>query len=85
MIKGCIFDCDGTLLDTLVSIAHSANCALKDCGFEEIPVEDFKNLVGDGASELIRRCLRRNHDTECKNFDRVFASYDSGSKRNEKF
>lgn len=75
MIKGCIFDCDGTLLDTLVSIAHSANCALKDCGFEEIPVEDFKNLVGDGAAELIRRCLRRNHDTECENFDRVFASY----------
>ncbi len=75
MIKACIFDCDGTLLDTLVSIAHSTNCALRDCGFREFPVEEYKNMVGDGAAELIRRCLRRNQEPGCESFERLFAKF----------
>lgn len=75
MIKACIFDCDGTLLDTLISISYCANRALRDYGFLEIPVVEYKKMVGDGAQELIRRCLRRVGDTECENFERVFDRY----------
>lgn len=75
MIRVCIFDCDGTLLDTLASIAHSANLALADFGFSPIPVEEYKKLVGDGAQELIRRCLKRSGDSSCDWFDQVYPRY----------
>lgn len=75
MIKACIFDCDGTLLDTLVSIAYSANRALKDYDLKEIAVEEYKYLVGDGAYELIRRCLKRNGEDKLQLFEPVFARY----------
>lgn len=75
MIKACIFDCDGTLLDTLISIAYNANLALKDYGFPEIPAEEYKKMVGDGAQELIRRCLKRCGDMQCERFDEVYKRY----------
>lgn len=75
MIKVCIFDCDGTLLDTLVSIAHNANLALKDYGFAPIPVPEYKKMVGDGAKELIRRALKRSGDLSCAHYEEVFARY----------
>lgn len=75
MIKACIFDCDGTLLDTLVSIASNANKALKDYGFQEIPTEEYKHMVGDGARVLIQRCLRRAGDLECLQFEPVYQRY----------
>ncbi len=75
MIKACIFDCDGTLLDTLVSIGSSANRALEDYGFEPIPIPEYKKLVGDGAQELIRRCLKRCKDEACAHYDEVYKRY----------
>lgn len=75
MIKACIFDCDGTLLDTLISIAYCANLALKDYGLEEIPVEEYKHLVGDGAYVLIDRCLRRTGGDGQSLFESVFTRY----------
>lgn len=75
MIKVCIFDCDGTLADTLVSIAYNANRALKNYGYMEIPVEEYKRLVGDGAQELIRRCLKRCGDEKCTQFEEVYKRY----------
>lgn len=75
MIKACIFDCDGTLLDTLESLAYCANRALRDFGFREFPREDYKYFVGDGAANLIRRCLKKAGDEQCSRFDEVFARY----------
>lgn len=56
-MKLCIFDLDGTLADTLSTIAHYGNTALSACGLPEIAVEDYKTLVGDGRSVLIHRML----------------------------
>ncbi|MBQ7039709.1 MAG: HAD family hydrolase, partial [Clostridia bacterium] len=40
MIKTAIFDLDGTVLDTVSSIAHFCNEALKKCGISPNPVEN---------------------------------------------
>lgn len=65
MKKAVIFDLDGTLADTLESIAYCANRALEDCGFPGIEdVEAYKLLVGNGARMLMVRALRRVGDTE---------------------
>lgn len=55
----CIFDLDGTLADTLRSIAYFGNGALTAFGYPPIDPEEYKLLVGNGADLLIRRMLAR--------------------------
>ncbi len=55
--KLCIFDLDGTLTDTIHTIAHFSNNALNKFGFDSIDTELYKIFVGDGAKTLIVRCL----------------------------
>lgn len=55
MYKACLFDLDGTLLDTVESIAYVANQVLAHYKLGPLPVEIFNYLAGDGADELIRR------------------------------
>lgn len=57
MIRACIFDLDGTLLDTISSIRHYVNSELKRLGYDGISEEQAKLFVGDGAKALIRRSL----------------------------
>ncbi len=57
MIKACIFDLDGTVANTLNSIAYFANNALSKSGFPTIDTEKYKILVGDGAKVLVERML----------------------------
>lgn len=40
MIKGCIFDLDGTLVDSLKDLAVSTNHALEACGLAPHPIEN---------------------------------------------
>lgn len=64
MIKACIFDLDGTLADTLDSLATVANGVLRDFGLRELPRENFKYYAGEGATMLVRRCLKDAGDPE---------------------
>ena len=75
MIKAVVFDLDGTLGDTVESIAYSANRALADLGYPPFPVARYKYYAGDGVDELIRRCLRDAGDVEGKQFERLRAVY----------
>lgn len=56
-MKLCMFDFDGTLADTLVTIAYYVNVTLKDYGYGEIPVEDIKSMIGKGSIVLIQKAL----------------------------
>lgn len=58
MYKACIFDLDGTLANTLESIAYFSNAALQKCGYGTVPVEQYRNIVGNGSAVQIRRMLR---------------------------
>ncbi|MBE6566091.1 MAG: glycerol-3-phosphate 1-O-acyltransferase PlsY [Ruminococcaceae bacterium] len=53
----CIFDLDGTVLDTAPSIAHYGNLALQAHGIEPIDEREYQYFAGDGAKNLIRRML----------------------------
>ncbi len=57
MIKAVIFDMDGTVADTLRSIAGFGNAALVAHGFPALETELYRQLVGNGADVLIRRML----------------------------
>ena len=51
MIKACIFDLDGTIADTVESIAHAVNRVLEHFGLVPRPVEAFNFYAGDGFDQ----------------------------------
>lgn len=75
MIKVCIFDLDGTLADTVESLAYCGNRALKAMGLSAFPTDRYRYFAGDGSAELVRRCLRENGDLECQRFDELSSLY----------
>jgi len=61
MIKGFVFDLDGTLLDTLDDIKESLNKFLRNHNFAQHSREDVKKMVGNGAKKLIERALPKQN------------------------
>jgi phosphoglycolate phosphatase len=59
-----IFDLDGTLLNTLASIARAYNAALSSSGYPTHPIEAFRQIIGDGASVAAKRCLPSDRQSE---------------------
>jgi len=77
MYRACIFDLDGTLANTLHSIAYFGNGTLAAFGLPPIPVEEYKLLVGNGADTLMKRMLRKvNADLSDDDFKKFRAEYD---------
>lgn len=58
MYKACLFDLDGTLLDTVESIAHIANQVLAHYHLPPHPVDAYNYFAGDGADALVERSIR---------------------------
>jgi phosphoglycolate phosphatase len=81
MIKACLFDLDGTLLDTITTISYYANMALEKFGIEPIEKDKYNYFVGNGAKILIERMLRERNvytdDTFKKVYDFYVKSYDA--------
>lgn len=57
MNKLVIFDLDGTLLDTLEDIGISVNFVLKELGYNQIALENFRYLVGEGTKVLMQKAM----------------------------
>ena len=57
MIQLCIFDLDGTLLNSLQDLANAMNYALMQNGFPPHPAERYRQLVGDGVAVLADRAV----------------------------
>lgn len=64
MIKGIIFDMDGTILDTLTDITISVNHALKTFHLPIKTEEEIKMAVGNGAIKLIERVTPETYSKE---------------------
>lgn len=55
--SACIFDLDGTLLNTLEDLKNSVNYALSQKGYPERSVEEVRNFIGNGIMMLIKRAV----------------------------
>ena len=73
--KACVFDLDGTLCDSVESMADCANHTMRDFGLREATVQDYKVFVGDGVDMLIKRLLRFAGDEEGVHFEEVKKRY----------
>lgn len=73
MIKGVIFDLDGTTLSTLYDIQGSVNIVLKRHGY---PIQDYDHVrlaIGRGSRNLIKDCLPK--DASDEKIDELFEEY----------
>ena len=75
MIKCVLFDLDGTLADSVESIAVAGNKALKSVGLGPQPLEAYKYFAGDGADTLITKALKAAGDVECHLFEKAYTEY----------
>ena len=57
MKKLCIFDLDGTLVDSLVDLKESVNVILKRHSFEEKTMNQIRSYVGNGLYKLMERSV----------------------------
>ena len=60
MIKGIIFDLDGTLLDTSYDLQSAVNKIMDDYNFNHYSVKEIIERVGNGNKKLIERCLPKD-------------------------
>ena len=75
MYKACIFDLDGTLTDTLESLAYSVNETMKEMGMPQITTEQCREFVGNGAKVLIEKTLKASGDEKLTRFDEAYETY----------
>ena len=57
MIRCCVFDLDGTLLNTTYALQRSMNLTLTEFGLGEISLAQVKQYVGNGSLNYCRRAL----------------------------
>ncbi len=83
MIKGILFDMDGTVLDTLRDIKESVNQAMIQFGLEPKDDHAVKLAVGNGAFQLIETLTPNTWSQEQKKavFDVYQAYYERHSNR----
>lgn len=75
MYKAAIFDLDGTLADSVKSIAYTANLTLEHFGLPAQEIKKYCYFAGDGAAVLIKRALIASGDTELNYYDRAYEYY----------
>ena len=74
-MKACIFDLDGTLADTLESMAVSANKVFEPMGLAPLPAKNFRYYAGNGAKTLVERALKDAGDPELIHFEEAYRGY----------
>lgn len=62
--KALLFDLDGTLLNTLVSLGNCFNRVLAEEGFPTHPIDAYRHFIGDGARQCVVRCLPEDMQNE---------------------
>ena len=62
--KLIIFDMDGTLIDSVPSLAYAINYMLRELGKSTFSADTIRNWVGNGAQVLVKRALVGSRDYE---------------------
>lgn len=61
MIKGVVFDLDGTLANSIEDIADSMNKVLKEKGLDIHDYATYKTFVGRGVKNMVENALPESH------------------------
>lgn len=82
-----VFDLDGTLIDSRIDLAESANELLATYGAGPLDVDRIMGMVGDGAGTLVRRVLKAagGRAAAPEALDRFLSIYDRRLTDNTRF
>ena len=75
MYKCCIFDLDGTLIDSIKAISHTCNLTLNKYNLGPIEENDYKVYVGEGYKKLVERALIHCGDKDLANYEDALITY----------
>ena len=75
MIRCCIFDLDGTLLNTLKALTYTTNLALAELGCRPVDEGHIKQFVGDGYKKQMERALRYAGDEKLEHLEEILPLY----------
>lgn len=83
--KAILFDLDGTLVDSLADIGQAMNHALVLHGARPIPLNDYRDMVGDGVRNLVARAHPEGtpeaHESLLSSFRAFYADHLTASTR----
>ena len=66
------FDLDGTLLDTHRDLAEAVNHALSSGGFDTVPVDHAKALIGGGAKAMLGKAIKEQGGLSEADFRKLY-------------
>ncbi len=75
MYKCCLFDLDGTLINTLAALTRTINLTLARFGLEPVEEEHTKIFVGDGYKNFVKRAFAFRGVGENEVPEEAFAAY----------
>lgn len=64
MIKLCVFDLDGTLLDTVPDLTAAMNYAMEKTGHDPITTEQTRSYIGNGIKNYAKRAVSQSYETD---------------------
>ncbi len=74
-MKACIFDLDGTLTDTLESLAFSVQSSLREMELPVITDKQCQAFVGNGARKLMEDSLKAVGDEKAERIEEAMEVY----------
>ncbi len=77
MIKACIFDLDGTILNTITTITYFVNKTLQKHSILPITEGECKTFIGDGARKLIERSVGSKGDFSPQLVTEILGEYNA--------
>ena len=75
-IRALIFDLDGTLADTIGAIRDGINDTMQSYGYPHKTYDQILHAIGNGARNLVRRCMPEPDASDEQKVSAVLASYD---------
>lgn len=75
MYKYCIFDLDGTLVNSIHAIKRSVDLTLVKWGMRQVSEDECKVFVGDGYKKLLERALKACGDEELARYGEAVERY----------
>ena len=82
MYQCCIFDLDGTLINSIYALTRTVNLTLENYGLGPIDDEHTKVFVGDGYQKLVERALAYCGDVELVHLEDALVTYNELFKTN---
>ncbi len=82
MYQCCIFDLDGTIINTIHSLAYSISLTMEHFGYGPIDEDHTKKFVGDGFKKLVERALIYSGDDNLSHYEEALAFYEDTFEKN---